>query len=316
MTSLSVIICTHNPKADYLQRVLDALAAQTLPASQWDLLLIDNASDEPLAARCHLSWHPRFRTIREDTLGLTPARLRGIRESDGDLLVYVDDDNVLAPDYLQTVHDVHQAHPLLGAIGAGALEPEFAIEPGPELVPYVGLLALRSSARAAWSRDPADMACVPWGAGLCVTRPVALAYVQLVEQLDTNGLLDRRGQRLYGNGDVAFSWAALLIGKGFGVFPELRATHLIRAERVTQQYFLRMVLDSTFSNTVSDYLFLGIAPYRRARRWLEFLRLPLRAIRRGPFAMRMTWACIRGTDQARQLIEQQQLKPLAMERLS
>jgi glycosyltransferase involved in cell wall biosynthesis len=316
MTHLSVIICTHNPKADYLQRVLDALAAQTLPASQWDLLLIDNASHEPLAARCNLSWHPRGRTVREDALGLTPARLRGIRESNSDLLVYVDDDNLLAPDCLQTVHDLHRAHPALGAIGAGVLEPEFAVAPGPELLPYVGLLTLRSSTRAAWSSDPANIACVPWGAGLCVTRPVALAYVQLVEQLDTNGLLDRRGQRLYGNGDVAFSWAASLIGKGFGVFPELRATHLIRAERVTQQYFLRMVLDSTFSNTVSDYLFLGRCPYSAARRWTALLRLPLRALRRGPFAMRMGWARIRGTDRARELIARQRLQPLARQRLS
>ena len=315
MTRLSVIICTHNPKTDYLQRVLDALAAQTLPARQWELLLIDNAGDADLATLLDLSWHPRARIVREDTLGLTPARLRGIRESGGDILVYVDDDNVLAPDYLHTVRDLLQAHPLLGAIGAGALEPEFAVEPGPELVPYLGLLALRSSTRAASSHDPTDAACVPWGAGLCVTRPVAQAYVQLVAQLNTQGLLDRRGTRLFGNGDVAFSWAASLIGQGFGVFPQLRATHLIRAERVTQQYLLRMAFDSTFSNTVSDYLFLGTAPYGAARRSLELLRLPLRALRRGPFAARMTSACIRGTDQARRMIERQQLKPLAMEPL-
>jgi hypothetical protein len=32
---------------------------------------------------------------------LTPARLRGIRESRADILVFGDDDNVLATDYLQ-----------------------------------------------------------------------------------------------------------------------------------------------------------------------------------------------------------------------
>ena len=314
MADISVIICTHNPKAEYLQRVLDALAAQTLPLAHWELLLIDNASQTSLATQCDLSWHPRGRAVREDTLGLTPARLRGIRESDGDILVYVDDDNVLAPDYLKTVHDLLHAHPYLGAIGAGALEPEFAVEPGPELVPYVALLALRSNSQAAWSHNPTDLACVPWGAGLCATRPVALAYVRLVEQLDAHGLLDRRGQRLYGNGDVAFSWAASLIGKGFGVFPDLRATHLIRAERVTRQYFLRLACDSALSGSVSDYLFLGIAPSSKTRRWLELIRLPLRGIRRGRFAMQMGWACIRGTDQARQLIKLKRLKPLAMER--
>lgn len=313
MTRLSVIICTHNPLADYLRRVLEALAAQTLPLTQWELLLIDNASDSALAPRCDLSWHPRARMVREDTLGLTPARLRGIRESDGDLLVYVDDDNVLAPDYLQTALGLLSEHSFLGALGAGALEPEFAVEPGPDLLPYLGSLALRSNPKASWSHDPTDAACVPWGAGLAVRRAVAQAYVQLVARLDAHGLLDRRGQRLYGNGDVAFSWAASLIGQGFGVFPELKAIHLIRADKVTQQYLLRMAFDGTFSNTVSDFLFLGIAP-SRASRWKELLRLPLRAVRRGPFAVQMTWANVRGADQARRLIKDQRLRPLALER--
>jgi glycosyltransferase involved in cell wall biosynthesis len=314
MTRLSVIICTHNPKADQLQRVLDALAAQTLPRSHWDLLLIDNASHIDLAAHCDLSWHPSSRSVREDTLGLTPARVRGIRECRSEVLVYVDDDNVLDANYLQTVLDLMDSHPSLGAIGAGALEPEFAVKPSPELVPHVALLALRCLSQAAWSRNPTDTACVPWGAGLCVTRQVALACVQLVEQLDAHGLLDRRGQRLYGNGDVAFSWAASLIGKGFGVFPELRVTHLIAAERLTQRYFLQMVFDSTFSNTVSDYLFLGVHPTSSARRWLEMLRLPVRAIRRGAFAVRISWAGIRGADQARELIKLKRLQPLVLER--
>ncbi len=314
MTRLSVIICTHNPVPEYLARVLRALAAQTLPQSHWELLLVDNASETPVATRCDLSWHPHGRTVREDRLGLTPARLRGIAEADGDILVFVDDDNALAPDYLQHAQALLAARPELGAIGAGTLEPEFAASPSPELRPYLALLALRSRPAAACSRDPGDAECVPWGAGLCVRREVVQTYVRLVAQLDTHGMLDRRGQRLFGNGDVAFSWAATRLGKGFGVFPELRAVHLIRAERLTQQYFLRMVFDSTFSNTVSDYLFLGLAPLGAAQRWRQWLRLPLRALRRGPFAMRMSWAVIRGVDCARELIEREGLKPLASER--
>jgi len=40
MIPVSVIICTHNPRPDYLQRVLDALKAQTLPKENWELLLM------------------------------------------------------------------------------------------------------------------------------------------------------------------------------------------------------------------------------------------------------------------------------------
>src|ERR1022692_4717847 len=97
----SVIICTHNPRPDYLRRTLDALKAQTLPKEQWELLLIDNASKEPLADTWDLSWHPQARHIREEALGLTRARLCGISQSKGELLVFVDDDNVLSADYLE-----------------------------------------------------------------------------------------------------------------------------------------------------------------------------------------------------------------------
>jgi glycosyltransferase involved in cell wall biosynthesis len=98
--STSVILCTHNPGPEYLGRVLASLRGQTLPAKEWELLLIDNASKQTLMEAVDISWHPRGRYIREDELGLTAARLRGIQESSGGLLIFVDDDNVLAPDYL------------------------------------------------------------------------------------------------------------------------------------------------------------------------------------------------------------------------
>src|ERR1700724_388037 len=98
---ISVIICTYNPRMDYLARVLSALQAQTLAREHWELLLIDNASNQPLRGRIDLSWHQHAKHVTEQKLGLTFARLRGIRESACELLVFVDDDNVLDPDYLE-----------------------------------------------------------------------------------------------------------------------------------------------------------------------------------------------------------------------
>src|SRR5580698_4641162 len=117
MLPVSVIICSHNPREDYLRRVLDALKAQTLPAKDWELLLVDNASKEPLAGRFNLSWHPNARHVREDKTGLTHARLCGIAEAKGDLLVFVDDDNVLRSDYLQACLKLSAARPDIGAFG-------------------------------------------------------------------------------------------------------------------------------------------------------------------------------------------------------
>jgi glycosyltransferase involved in cell wall biosynthesis len=73
---ISVVICTHNPRLDYLDRVLAALKSQTLPLPEWELLLIDHAPRDPLANLRNLSWQPNARCVVEEKLGLTSARLR------------------------------------------------------------------------------------------------------------------------------------------------------------------------------------------------------------------------------------------------
>jgi len=97
---VSVILCTHNPRADYLDRVLVGLRRQTLSVQHWELLLIDNASNESLAARFDIGWHPNGRHVREDELGLTPARLRWVAEAVAELPLFVDEGNVLNPNDL------------------------------------------------------------------------------------------------------------------------------------------------------------------------------------------------------------------------
>jgi glycosyltransferase involved in cell wall biosynthesis len=161
--AISVILCTHNPRPDYLGGVLGALQEQTISPDQWELLVVDNASDERLADTCDLSWHPFARHLREDQLGLTSARLRGIAESSGELLVFVDDDNVLAPDFLEGALRTATHHPYLGVFGPGFLGPEFEREPPPEFIPHLAILAVRSVPSIMWSNNPKDGDCVPWG---------------------------------------------------------------------------------------------------------------------------------------------------------
>lgn len=127
---------------DYLQRVLEALRIQTLPAGQWELLLVDNASWEMPDGRLGMGWHPHARVVREGQLGLTFARLRGFVEARGELIVMVDDDNLLAPDYLEAAVRIAEEHPMLGAFGGKCL-PEFEVEPPEWLVARGKGLGLR-----------------------------------------------------------------------------------------------------------------------------------------------------------------------------
>ena len=306
--TVSVIICSHNPRPDYLARVLESLKAQTLARAEWELLLVDNASSRRLADSWDLSWHPCHAHVREDELGLTPARLRGIREASGSLLLFLDDDNLPAPDYLERAVMIERMYPYLGVVGAGVLEPEFEIAPLPELVPLLGRLALRTSSGHLWTSNPKVEQCVPWGAGLCVTRPIAAAYVQIIERLKISHVLDRHGERLFCGGDDLFSWVSARNGSGFGVFPELRITHLIGAHRLTRSYFLRLVHDHAYSHGILDYLYFG----DEQERWgvEAVVRTVLLGIRRGWFSMRCRWAAACGARSATRFLAVQGMRPI------
>lgn len=308
MISLSAIICTHNPRPDYLRRVLDALRAQTLPKEHWELLLIDNASREPLAKSYNLSWHPHSRQIREDELGLTPARLRGIAEAEGSLLVFIDDDNILALDYLERAAAIPDSYSQISVFGAGIFEPEFEEEPEPVVLPWLSMLEKRSVSRPTWTNNVADYFCTPWGGGLCVPRQFATRYSQFVRELRISQVLDRHGQNLFCGGDDLFSWLSAGSDTGFGIFPELRITHLIPARRVQQDYLVRLAYGHTFSLAVLRYMVFGTTP--RAATVLRRLRMVAHGLKKGWFSMRCKWAESRGTADASQFISEQRLQPL------
>jgi len=275
-------------------------------------LLIDNASKQPLAKEVDISWHSRGRYIREDELGLTAARLRGIQEACGELLVFVDDDNVLVQEYLIRATATSARCPDLGVFGAGILEPEFEVQPPVELHPRLGLLALRREPSALWSHDATDPHCRPWGAGLCVNRRVAKFYRQLVTDLGITPVLDRRGKRLFSGGDDVFSRVAADFGLGFGVFPELEITHLISADRLNQHYLVRLIQDHALSHAVLDYMFDGTQPVRTDL--VRYARLVLHGVKNGAFSARCRWAASRGVDGAVQFISANRLKPLGLNR--
>lgn len=248
-TKVSVIICTHNPRADYLHKTLDALRGQTFPKEEWELLLIDNASKEPLSKKSDLSWHPHSRYLRENELGLTPARLRGIKESNAEMLVFVDDDNELAPDYLELAVSIATRLPSIGCFGAGNIVPEFETPPDPEVLPFTPMLALRQSTKDKWSNDPDDD-CIPWGAGLVVRKGVAQQHLLNLKIRNESFQLDRSGQELNSCGDSDFSWTACGMGLGKGIFSTLQVTHLIPKVRIEKNYLLHIAEGHGFSHAM------------------------------------------------------------------
>src|SRR5690348_11064542 len=149
MISVSVIMCTRDPRLSYLKRVLESLRNQSLPRDQWELLIVDNASERPIRGEMNVEWQPRSTIVREERIGLAHARLRGISTSVGELLIFVDDDNVLRPDYVATALEIAKRHRMLGA-WSGQVVPEFEIPPPDDLRDLLPLLCLRNLERDVW----------------------------------------------------------------------------------------------------------------------------------------------------------------------
>jgi glycosyltransferase involved in cell wall biosynthesis len=236
---ITALLCAHDPHRGRLARVLDALRAQTLPASDWELLVVDNASSPPLE-ESGLALPPNARIIREPALGLTAARLAGIAAAAGQVLVLVDDDTVAAPDYMESAARLLQEHPEIGAAG-GRIHGEFEVPPAAWMHGFLDGLALRDFGdRPIRALAPNQLG--PWepcGAGMIVRAEVARRYSQVVRK-DARRRLDRVGSALSSCGDTDLARTATDLGLYLAYEPSLRLTHLIPAGRLRLDYLLRL----------------------------------------------------------------------------
>ena len=255
---LSVVICAHNPRSDYLGRVLSALQNQTFSVQQWELLLVDNASNVPLSSSVDLSWHPRSRHVSEPKLGVAEARRRGMLEAVSNLIVFVDDDTVLDADYLSLVNTIKREWPILGTWGSGFIGLEFEEQPASHLERFFPYLAFRSSKSPQWSNIAPCPDATPVGAGLCVRGSVAKAYCEMFERSKIR-ITSRVGETLLGHEDFEISYVACHTGLGMGLFPALKISHLIPKRRITEDYLLKLYEGSRTSNLMLAYKWRGIS---------------------------------------------------------
>lgn len=282
---ISVVICTHNPVPEILSETLAALAAQRGLGALFELILIDNLSTKPFDHLVAAQPGLNGRIVREDKLGLTQARLRGLKESTGDIIMMVDDDNVLDPDYVATVAAILAADPLLGAIGGKSI-PRFAATPPAWFTIEEFSLGCRDlgdqELRATWrGLAPGERsypAGAPIGGGMAIRRAAFEAYAAALGDDSSRSALDRRGQSLSSGGDNDMVLCTLAAGFDVGYFPRLKLTHLIPAGRLQPDYLARYQHDST--KTWVEVLDLhGLSPWtpiapwsvplRKARAWLR-----------------------------------------------
>ena len=105
-TKISVIIPTYN-RQEYLCDILDSLSRQTLPVECYEVIVVDDGSDNGRYTASFEQLPYRLRTIRQANQGDAAARNTGARASDAELLVFLDDDMLTMPSFLSEMAAAH-----------------------------------------------------------------------------------------------------------------------------------------------------------------------------------------------------------------
>jgi glycosyltransferase involved in cell wall biosynthesis len=100
---LSVVIPTSN-LLPILRQCLEALERQDLaaPIERFEVVLVDDGSTDDTVAwlEANAGSLPHLRLIRQDHGGPAEGRNRGVEQSKGDVVVFIDSDLVVLPDFL------------------------------------------------------------------------------------------------------------------------------------------------------------------------------------------------------------------------
>lgn len=104
---ISVVICTYN-RVDIFVDALKTICNQTLDASFYEIIVVDNNSSDN-TAQVAKDLCDRFPTVRyclESKQGLSYARNRGWREAQGEYVAYIDDDCKVPEQWLAVAKDI------------------------------------------------------------------------------------------------------------------------------------------------------------------------------------------------------------------
>lgn len=285
---ISVLICTYNG-ASRITRTMGYLAAQRVAAGvAWEVLLVDNASTDGVAAVARAAWEGAgapapLRVVGEPAPGKNNAVDRGFREARYGYVVLCDDDNWLSPGYVQAAWEIMRADPAIGVLG-GPSEGVFEAEPPV----WFGALG---RAYAVGPQQPASGELPPhallWGAGLVVNRA---AYDRLLAAGFRRIITHQRYRRIARTEDGEFCLALRCTGYKAWYDERLRLQHYVTRERLQWQYLLQLTREAGLASPVMDlYRGKGVQPAGRMGGAL-WLKSALRRGRRAPllrYALRL-----------------------------
>lgn len=246
--NLTVIICCYN-SASRIRPTLEHLSKQKQKNGLiFEVLLVDNNSKDntsEIASEIWKSFNKKINltVVSEIEIGLSHARKKGIKSSNGDLLVFCDDDNWLEENYLQIAFDFMNENPKVGVLGGNSTAISSVEFPNwfSTYQEYyaVGVQNIESSI--------INNRGYVWGAGMVVRRNDLL---NIFDSGFVSLLTDRNGNDLSSGGDSEICSWFLIIGKDLYYNEDLIFKHFIEPSRLSKEYFERLKKGMSLSRNV------------------------------------------------------------------
>lgn len=111
MPKITVVIPLYN-KAGYIRRALDSVFSQTF--IDYEIIVIDDGSTDDSVDHVEIYNDSRLRIIHQENSGPGAARNRGINESRGEYIAFLDADDEWLPNYLATSFSILERNPQCG----------------------------------------------------------------------------------------------------------------------------------------------------------------------------------------------------------
>lgn len=232
MIQFSVIFCTYN-REEYIYNALKSIAEQNVDVASYEILLVDNNSNDGTKQLCEKFQknYPQvnYKYFLETNQGLSYARNRGVAESQGEVLVFVDDDATAFDGYLKSIDDLFTTYPDASACG-GPIVPVYEIEKPSWLSPYTEQLlggALYEGAEV----KPFKNGKFPGGGNSAFRREVFDKYGLF------NVDLGRKGTGLIGAEEKDLYDRLTRGGEKFYYLPGMGIHHYIPAKKLSASHF-------------------------------------------------------------------------------
>ena len=216
----SVIVATHN-RPDSLRRLIASLAPE-LAADSRELIVAENGTPAPIELPLEA---PALKHLHEPRAGKCRIQNRAIAAASGEILVFLDDDLIVAPGYLAAVEDFFDTHREFAAMKGRILAAE---DPGKKIGPMAVYL---------------DLPIADHGDAVIEVRGVLGANMAFrADALRRVGLFDERLGPGAGGHEEETEMSQRLRRAGFriGYAPRALVYHEVDAARADRERFIRI----------------------------------------------------------------------------